>query len=1027
MQCTACPRLTREGHAFCTGCGTGVRCVTCKKPLPAGVRFCSGCGGKCVPSVFTETPRKSCNACQVSLPAFAQFCKKCGKPQEASSFSTQPTVVTIAFSSSSSSSPPPHASPAASLPITHSSPSTTSSILPNLLSVPSGQSRPSSRLVCCTECNFPLKPVWAKYCQKCGKPQNSKTVLQRLAKSKAEARAATRLGRADAKDEQTFLASLPQLRQIIADTKAKDKSNRRRPKRRSFSEISIENLELEKKELDQLLEAKKKRVNELTVLKRKDNRAFAPFLVEFAGLQNDIERTESAIAQKTSLIRRTKEAQEEKQAPLVQAQHWSSVLKEEYKKQHEVKEELEDLESRVGRLSHRQQHSPWMFNQLQQTLLVDLERQALQKRIQLNRLDAVMTEKKGQSESLKQELSKKEPRYEELKMKATKPWLMTKEDTEVMEELSIAIAEIKTRLKKMALDKTAKAEELAEMEARYEGKKINSVEKKEAMLLVKQLKQTLAEKKARQVALRDMFTIAPSKVDVGEMKSLEGQVAELQRQLSEVPQSFLFSSLTINETKEDCACTSCSAAIAASATFCSKCGSKQQERVVRKCKDCGVKLKSSSSFAYCPDCSQSPGLTRPKSSAVGIFSSAGQQHQQDDDEHEDEEQSQDIPPIVMDLGTYSLKAGFTLVDIPHLAIRSTVAVRQQPPKRRPSAELWDIDYSNFLFGAQLTDSAARVHEMFRVNGSVFEYTNWDDVELMWLYAMDRMQLDFSCIENPLLLTEPFYGSSKHKETMTEILFEKLGFPALQFQKAPVLAAYGYGDSTGLVVDIGEQGVQVVPVVDGYLMEHAMQKVAYMSGKKASAFLTDTVKVCDVQPTGLEITHLCREIKRKLAFVVESGEIYDEGRSDEDFIESCVLQYKDKSLDFQLDAQLLDVGELFFQPQAVLGDQDASLLSVPELITSVLQRCSFDVRSVLVSNILLSGGTTLLPGFVERLDSELKLRLPHMKHMIRLRADKQRQYAAWAGGAVLANLDSFQEQWLAKWEFSENGFRPSESE
>jgi len=45
----------------------------------------------------------------------------------------------------------------------------------------------------------------------------------------------------------------------------------------------------------------------------------------------------------------------------------------------------------------------------------------------------------------------------------------------------------------------------------------------------------------------------------------------------------------------------------------------------------------------------------------------------------------------------------------------------------------------------------------------------------------------------------------------------------------------------------------------------------------------------------------------------------------------------------------------------------------------------------------------------------------------VRADKQRQYVAWAGGAVLANLESFQEQWLAKWEFSENGFRPSESE
>jgi actin-related protein len=45
-------------------------------------------------------------------------------------------------------------------------------------------------------------------------------------------------------------------------------------------------------------------------------------------------------------------------------------------------------------------------------------------------------------------------------------------------------------------------------------------------------------------------------------------------------------------------------------------------------------------------------------------------------------------------------------------------------------------------------------------------------------------------------------------------------------------------------------------------------------------------------------------------------------------------------------------------------------------------------------------------------------VPGQRGNIRVRADPHRSHAAWAGGSVLANIDSFQNEWLAKWEYEE---------
>jgi hypothetical protein len=202
-------------------------------------------------------------------------------------------------------------------------------------------------------------------------------------------------------------------------------------------------------------------------------------------------------------------------------------------------------------------------------------------------------------------------------------------------------------------------------------------------------------------------------------------------------------------------------------------------------------------------------------------------------------------------------------------------------------------------------------------------------------------------------------------------------------------------------------------VDGFMLTSAASKVRHVSGKAASNLVRPVVE--EFAPGGLgpaEVTHLCRQIKHRLAFVVDSARVYASGREDEEYREELSLGWRGEQLEFEFDAALLDVGEVFFNPKQVLDDQDDSIVSVSEMICRSLKHCSSDVRRALVGNIVLCGGSTLLAGFAERLANDVQRLLPHLKSSVKVRADRHRRCAAWTGGAVLASIEAT--RWVSKW-------------
>lgn len=93
-------------------------------------------------------------------------------------------------------------------------------------------------------------------------------------------------------------------------------------------------------------------------------------------------------------------------------------------------------------------------------------------------------------------------------------------------------------------------------------------------------------------------------------------------------------------------------------------------------------------------------------------------------------------------------------------------------------------------------------------------------------------------------------------------------------------------------------------------------------------------------------------------------------------------------------------------------------SLPQLILKSIATCDVDVQAILCTNIIITGGCSLLPGLLDRLDWELRAQAPGMKFKITAAGNvTERRFGSWLGGSILTSLGSFHQLWVGKDEVS----------
>lgn len=119
------------------------------------------------------------------------------------------------------------------------------------------------------------------------------------------------------------------------------------------------------------------------------------------------------------------------------------------------------------------------------------------------------------------------------------------------------------------------------------------------------------------------------------------------------------------------------------------------------------------------------------------------------------------------------------------------------------------------------------------------------------------------------------------------------------------------------------------------------------------------------------------------------------------------------VDYPLDGEkiLHVVGSIRDSVAEILFEQDNEETSVATLILDSLIQCPIDTRKQLAENLVVMGGTAMLPGFLHRLMAEIRylVEKPKYKEVLATKTFKvhtppaKPNYVAWLGGAIFGAL------------------------
>jgi len=290
-------------------------------------------------------------------------------------------------------------------------------------------------------------------------------------------------------------------------------------------------------------------------------------------------------------------------------------------------------------------------------------------------------------------------------------------------------------------------------------------------------------------------------------------------------------------------------------------------------------------------------------------------------------------------------------------------------------------------------------------------TNWDDCEKI-LHHSFYNELRVAPEEHPVIITEPPLNPKANREKITQIMFETFSVPAFYLVNQATLAMYASGRTSGLCVMCGHGNCFVVPIWEGHAIDHATLCLG-IGGRDITDYLMKILTERGYSFTTTAERSLVRDIKEKLCYVTLDFEA--------ELQTSASSSALEKSYELP-DGQVITIGnerfrapEVLFSP-AFIGSEEAGL---PEIMMNSISNCDIDMRSSLLSNILLTGGTSMFPGFADRIQKDITALAP-ASCRIKVIAPPERKYSTWIGGSILGSLSTFQSQWISKEEYDESG-------
>ncbi|KAJ9557504.1 hypothetical protein OSB04_012118 [Centaurea solstitialis] len=328
--------------------------------------------------------------------------------------------------------------------------------------------------------------------------------------------------------------------------------------------------------------------------------------------------------------------------------------------------------------------------------------------------------------------------------------------------------------------------------------------------------------------------------------------------------------------------------------------------------------------------------------------------------------------IVCDIGTGTMKVGFAGEDAPRAVFSSMVDV---PHHARDRVGMGQKEGD---VGDEAESKRHAISLGYPIEHGVVK--NWEGMEKIWRRIFDD-ELHVDPTEHVVLFTEPPLNPKTEREKMAELLFETFEVPAIYIAPQPMLSLYARGRLNGTVLNSGDGVSYAVPCFLGAHIYDAITRIDVAGGD-----VTDSL-MASLTGRGYDVSdrERVREIKEKLGYIAVDYEVEMERSS------SALTQYTlPDGRSFAIGTERFRDPEVLFRP-------------------SLIGREGPDYGE-LFDNIILTGGSTLLPGFAKRLEKEIAVfdKLEGINLKKRIVATPERRLGVWIGGSMVAAMGPYAE-------------------
>ncbi|KAJ1766921.1 hypothetical protein LPJ77_003594 [Coemansia sp. RSA 2523] len=330
-----------------------------------------------------------------------------------------------------------------------------------------------------------------------------------------------------------------------------------------------------------------------------------------------------------------------------------------------------------------------------------------------------------------------------------------------------------------------------------------------------------------------------------------------------------------------------------------------------------------------------------------------------------EEATEGIPAVSNDNQTpVELKDASTSIDS---ATRELVEVPQADESKTETGLTSDSEQDsngpNYVFGSALEDADANTIDStveIMTNGFV---NDWDALSAFLRHIVTKeLGIRISDNTSAFLFSIPVQWPKSDMENLAQIAFEDINAPTIMIMEQPLLAAYGNGGVTGIVIDMGHDTTTVTPVVDSAVQNSSIAQTA-VSGAAV------TTRLRELLQADTETREQFDDASVPLAFAValkESGlcAIQLPGSDAADSSERQSFEFGGKSYTVSKDV-------LARAPDILVQPTQASASVLTALVRQAVLGCDTDKRAALWENIHIVGGSTQFSGLRERLQFELE--------------------------------------------------------